>query len=94
MIPSTNHVREIIEAPVFIIGCQRSGTTWLQRLLISHPSLCGGQESHFFRPSDRPSSSIKTNKNPIGRLDYLPIGAKKTSKTSFSNCGTKPWPSS
>lgn len=38
----------IIEAPIFIVGSPRSGTTWLQRLLLSHPEICGGQETHFF----------------------------------------------
>src|SRR5947208_10995760 len=33
---------------VFIVGAQRSGTTWLQRLLASHPAIAGGQESHLF----------------------------------------------
>jgi hypothetical protein len=33
---------------VFIVGCSRSGTTWLQRLLASHPSVHTGQESFLF----------------------------------------------
>lgn len=33
---------------VFIVGCPRSGTTWLQRLLASHPQIHSGEESHFF----------------------------------------------
>lgn len=33
---------------VFIIGCQRSGTTYLQRLLGSHPKIKTGQESFVF----------------------------------------------
>src|SRR5258706_11312382 len=33
---------------VFIVGCPRSGTTWLQRLLASHPQIRSGEESHFF----------------------------------------------
>jgi Sulfotransferase family len=35
-------------SPVFIVGAQRSGTTWLQRLLCAHPRIVGGQESHLF----------------------------------------------
>ncbi|MHC4208311.1 MAG: sulfotransferase [Planctomycetota bacterium] len=31
----------------FVIGCQKSGTTWVQRLLDHHPSLCCGGEGHF-----------------------------------------------
>jgi Sulfotransferase family len=37
------------ESPLFVVGPPRSGTTWLQRLLLSTPGFCGGQESHFFR---------------------------------------------
>jgi LPS sulfotransferase NodH len=41
-------VVQLADAPVFIVGCPRSGTTWVQRLLLGHPQVCGGQESHFF----------------------------------------------
>jgi hypothetical protein len=33
---------------VFIVGCPRSGTTYLQRLLAAHPQIKTGQESHVF----------------------------------------------
>jgi len=33
---------------VFIVGCPRSGTTWLQRQLACHPAIKTGQESHLF----------------------------------------------
>jgi predicted O-methyltransferase YrrM len=36
------------QPPVFVVGAQRSGTTWLQRLLAAHPLLVAGQESHLF----------------------------------------------
>jgi hypothetical protein len=32
----------------FIVGAQRSGTTWVQRLLGAHPLIAAGQESHLF----------------------------------------------
>lgn len=35
-------------APILVVGAPRSGTTWVQRLLLSDPRCCGGQESHFF----------------------------------------------
>jgi Sulfotransferase family len=33
---------------VFVVGCPRSGTTWVQRLLASHPRVQTGQESDLF----------------------------------------------
>lgn len=33
---------------ILIIGCSRSGTTWLQRLLACHPQIRTGQETHLF----------------------------------------------
>jgi hypothetical protein len=33
---------------VFVVGCPRSGTTWAQRLLASHPKIRTGQESNLF----------------------------------------------
>lgn len=33
---------------VFLVGCPRSGTTWLQRLLAEHPDIVTGQESGIF----------------------------------------------
>ncbi|HTR40428.1 MAG TPA: sulfotransferase [Pseudomonadales bacterium] len=33
---------------LFIVGCPRSGTTWLQRLLASHDLIKTGQESRIF----------------------------------------------
>lgn len=32
----------------FVVGAQRSGTTWVQRLLAAHPLIAAGQESHLF----------------------------------------------
>jgi hypothetical protein len=34
--------------PFFVVGAQRSGTSWVQRLLAAHPAIVGGQESHLF----------------------------------------------
>jgi len=41
-------IYKTLNNPVFIVGCPRSGTTWLQRLVISHSDICGGPESSFF----------------------------------------------
>jgi len=37
----------ILLAPVMIVGAPRSGTTWLQKLLLENVAICGGQESQF-----------------------------------------------
>ncbi len=34
---------------IFVVGCPRSGTTWLQLLLSQHPAIATLQESHIFR---------------------------------------------
>lgn len=31
----------------FIVGCQKSGTTWIQVLLNAHPAICCGGEGHI-----------------------------------------------
>lgn len=33
---------------VFLVGCYRSGTTWLQLLLFQHPAVASSQETHLF----------------------------------------------
>lgn len=33
---------------LFVVGCPRSGTTWLQLLLAQHPSVATTKESHLF----------------------------------------------
>jgi len=48
--PETTHrdVQAILKRPIFVVGAPRSGTTWVQRMLLCHPEIGGGQESHFF----------------------------------------------
>jgi hypothetical protein len=33
---------------VFIVGCARSGTTWVRSILVAHPDVVSGPESHVF----------------------------------------------
>ena len=43
-----DRVRYISQIPVFfVLGCQKSGTTWVQRLLDAHPNICCNGEGHF-----------------------------------------------
>lgn len=35
-------------AKLFIVGCPRSGTTWLRQIFDSHPAAVAGRESHLY----------------------------------------------
>lgn len=39
---------ETLLSPILIVGSPRSGTTWLQKMLLESPSICGGKESYFY----------------------------------------------
>src|SRR5580765_1922451 len=38
-------------SPIFVVGCQRSGTSLLRRILDSHPSIACPPESKFILPA-------------------------------------------
>ncbi len=44
MLPAEYHGHDLL----FVVGCPRSGTTWIQRLLAAHPDVRTGQESDVF----------------------------------------------
>jgi len=47
--PLTERVERLLRTPLFVVGAPRSGTTWLQQLLLEHPRVVGGEhETHFF----------------------------------------------
>lgn len=46
------------KAPIFIVGCPRSGTTLLRVMLDSHPNICCGPETHLIK-------NLKTFKESI-----------------------------
>ena len=65
-----------IDAPVFVVGSPRSGTTWVQRLLVAHPAVCGGQESHFFAAFGPPLRSMALRapgKRAVGLACYFTL---------------------
>jgi len=68
----TDKQKAILMAPVFIVGCGRSGTTWLQRLLLEHPQVTGGQESEFFLHFSSCLTSVQNNDNASRKLG-LPV---------------------
>ncbi|MBC5825385.1 MAG: sulfotransferase [Candidatus Eremiobacteraeota bacterium] len=60
---------------VFIVGCPRSGTTWLQRQLACHRAIKTGQESHLFSDALAPllrgwRTSLR-NERAIGLAGYF-----------------------
>jgi len=58
----------------FLVGVPRSGTTWMQRLLQSHPKICGGAESYFlsfFAHPLRESHQMIDQDYKIGPLTYI-----------------------
>ncbi len=46
--------RTSLEKPIFIVGHPRSGTSWLNKLIVSHPNLAGGPETQLFNYYLRP----------------------------------------
>lgn len=46
------------KAPIFIVGCPRSGTTLIRVVLDSHPNICCGPETHLIK-------NLKTFKETI-----------------------------
>ncbi len=50
----------------FLVGCPRSGTTWLQMMLANHPDISTSQESHIF--NKLLGSSIKAWKKKLDSL--------------------------
>jgi hypothetical protein len=66
---------------VFLVGCQRSGTTWLQKVLGGHPQIGTAQESHVFDQFIGPAMrfwdqvvSIDAGRGGVGLPAYLTRG--------------------
>jgi hypothetical protein len=68
---STDLVPSPDRAMVFVVGCPRSGTTWVRSILAAHPNVVSGDESHLFptlygaltsrgRPSRRKAAALDT----------------------------------
>lgn len=85
----------MIPTRVFLVGCPRSGTTLLQSILASHPSILSFPESHFFscllpnkiskffnKPSTLGAKRLKEFLEEIG-------STKEVSDITFQNYSTK-----
>ncbi len=57
---------------LFIVGCPRSGTTWLQAMIASHPCVATGPETHFFEAIEGLVRFYeKERPRPDGLKEYL-----------------------
>lgn len=54
--------------PFFLVGAPRSGTTWLQAMLGSHPEIYTGQETNFFATFASAEQSFLAPEGPFGSL--------------------------
>lgn len=56
--------------PVFVVGCQRSGTTWVQLLLARHPHVSTANETHlvnrFLGPAVRAWDELSEDPRDVG----------------------------
>lgn len=77
---------------IFIVGCQRSGTTYLQRLLASHTKIKTGQESFLFNwylaPlleawEKRELKSLQAGRGGVGMHCYFTDGEFRTILHNF-----------
>src|SRR5487761_98720 len=57
---------------IFIVGCPRSGTTWLQQLLASYPKAKTGPESYLFSWFIGPQ--LRAWRREMGREVFAGVG--------------------
>jgi hypothetical protein len=63
---------------VFLVGCSRSGTTWLQRLIAAHPRVHTGPESYVFFYIENQLSFWRNQLNPKGGASAIGMSAYLT----------------
>jgi len=81
--------------PVFIVGMPRSGTTLLEQVLSSHPSVYGAGELHFLNDVIVQACSLKPNGFPqalttFGPDEYMEMGGAYINQLrGFSSMATR-----
>ncbi len=81
----TKEQKDILISPVFIVGSGRSGTTWLQRLLIENPKITGGQESEFFLCFGGAVNSFEFNESADRKLGLPTYWAEENLMAAILN---------
>lgn len=72
-------------APVFIVGCPRSGTTWLQNMLSAHPDTGGPRHETAMFSSVRGLLDNPALRTWISRADLL-AALRRFSEGLFAHC--------
>lgn len=81
-----------MEAPIFIVGCPRSGTGLFRDLLRNHPRLSFPPESHFivriYRKYGEPrnQSEVYALADTILRLSWMRYWKLELTRESFADC--------
>jgi hypothetical protein len=69
-----NELPEYWHGPIFfVVGCSRSGTTWVRNVYNAHPAVLVGEESYFFCDVTPPIRRAYASKNggPTGLHRYV-----------------------
>jgi hypothetical protein len=79
LVPSGDRYRK-----VFVVGCGRSGTSWVQRIVALHPSVITSQESHAYevvygniapaRPRSIPAWTKVLHRHDLGAREARYVG--------------------
>ena len=75
-------VRDPDEAPVFVVGTGRSGTTLLRQMLDAHPRIHVTHEAAFYFYRVHPPSAIRLH---LVRVEVLANGVKSHAMQAVSN---------
>lgn len=72
--PAVLHEADLADAPVFVLGAPRSGTSMMAHALGSHPDLWTGEESDFLAPLLREARKAWEGGRTRGDLHWLAAG--------------------
>jgi hypothetical protein len=76
------------DAKLFVVGCARSGTTWVNSIVTEHPWVVGGPESHLLPALYEPLSADKPG---APRRDAVLAAYDRRMRGSFGDHGPHRW---